>query len=466
MGDVGPIIPYYLRMFRTIDLSTGNVVGVNYIYGILSIITFIFLLSLAILIIKARPKNPENRFMCVLLLAEAYRVMANWYNAYPFDGSEGFLEWISYYRIGWYFCSIMCIMMYISTVSFYPPKKLEFMAQPRIRNNLWWFLPLVAGIIITALVSANGVVGTVGGAYYVECEEGSEGGPAKVISYADSDPISSSCGDEGETSHVPYSFFIPGSSTIGKLLLISPVFSAIIAMLFMRAGWKRLSEESGRENEAIEARSLFLGFAGKAVIKGTMVFCIVFMVIRFGDFNLADVTNIIDTEGESVVFMYLLLFYGFLFSILLTGMLEGFMFTYAILKNDILGIDEQLRRTFSTAIFATAGGIALVITSELVESIIPGGGLMAGFIVGVPLVLLRKPIFGAIQNFSSVLMPEAFTASEKNYLEAYEIAMEDNIITSEERKFLVLQAKTLGLDQARIEHLEGWYDSQISREEE
>ena len=163
--------------------------------------------------------------------------------------------------------------------------------------------------------------------------------------------------------------------------------------------------------------------------------------------------------------MYLLLFYGFLFSILLTGMLEGFMFTYAILKNDILGIDEQLRRTFSTAIFATVGGIALVITSELVESIIPGGGLMAGFIVGVPLVVLRKPIFGAIQNFSSVLMPEAFTAAEKSYLEAYEIAMEDNIITAEERKFLVLQARTLGLVEARISHLEGWYDGQLDEEE-
>ena len=40
----------------TIDLSTGNVLGVNYIYGLLSIITFIFLLSLAFLIIKRGPK--------------------------------------------------------------------------------------------------------------------------------------------------------------------------------------------------------------------------------------------------------------------------------------------------------------------------------------------------------------------------------------------------------------------------
>ena len=96
----------------------------------------------------------------------------------------------------------------------------------------------------------------------------------------------------------------------------------------------------------------------------------------------------------------------------------------------------------------------------------PGGGLAAGLIVGAPLIVLRKPIFSAIQNFSSVLMPEAFTAAEKGYLEAYEIAMEDRVITAEERKFLQLQAKTLGLNESQVEDLETWYDQQISTEEE
>ncbi|GIR75904.1 MAG: hypothetical protein CM15mP78_06030 [Candidatus Poseidoniales archaeon] len=360
----------------------------------------------------------------------------------------------------------MCIMMYISTVSFYPPKKLEFMANPAIKNNLWWFLPVVAGVIITALVSVNGVVGTVGGVHYVECPAGSEGQDAYILSYKESEPITGTCGGADDTDYVPNSFFIPASSSIGKLLLVTPVFSATIAMLFMRAGWKRFKDDPDRQNEAMEARSLFLGFAGKAFIKGTMVFCIVAMVVRFGDFNLADVTSIINTEGEGVVFLYLLLFYGFLYSILLTGVLEGFMFTYAILKNEILGIDEQLRRTFSAALFATGGGIALLVTSEVIEGFVPGGGLAAGLIVGAPLVVLRKPIFNAIQNFSSVLMPEAFTASEKSYLEAYEIAMEDRIITAEERKFLHLQAKTLGLDESQVADLEAWYDKQLVDEEE
>ena len=183
-------------------------------------------------------------------------------------------------------------------------------------------------------------------------------------------------------------------------------------------------------------------------------------------FNLADVTTIITTEGETVVFTYLILFYGFLFSILLTGMLEGFMFTYAILKNEILGIDEQLRKTFSAAIFATLGGIIFVMSSEIIEGLVPGGGLMAGFVVGIPLVILRKPIFGAIQNFSSVLMPEAFTKEEMSYIEAYSMVMDDGILTENERKLLSLQAKNLGLDDSRIEYLEAWYAESLGSSEE
>ena len=130
------------------------------------------------------------------------------------------------------------------------------MAKPAIKNNLWWFVPALAAVVITALVSANGVVGTVGGVHYVECPPGSEGQDANIISYKDSEPITGTCGAAEATDYVPNSFFIPASSDIGKLLLITPVFSATIAMLFMRAGWKRFKDDPDRQNEAMEARSL------------------------------------------------------------------------------------------------------------------------------------------------------------------------------------------------------------------
>ena len=67
----------------------------------------------------------RKRIMFVLLIAEAYRVMVAWYNLYPFEGSPEFIEYVQYFRIGWYICGLTCVMMYICTVSFYPIKGLK-----------------------------------------------------------------------------------------------------------------------------------------------------------------------------------------------------------------------------------------------------------------------------------------------------------------------------------------------------
>ena len=183
----------------------------------------------------------------------------------------------------------------------------------------------------------------------------------------------------------------------------------------------------------------------------------------FGQFNSAD---LIDLELNDSMKYYFFALYGFLFSTLFAGLFEGTMFTYAILKNDVLGIDEKLRKTFSTAIFATIGAIAFLVASELVENLVGGSGWIGGVLIGAPLIVLRKPIFSVINGFSSRLMPESFTTAERTYLEAYALAMEDLVVTKEERKFLQLQAKTLGLDDMRVSHLESWYDESLSSNEE
>ena len=463
MTHVGDIVDYYIRHIGEIDLIKGETIGLSIIHAALSLITCLVLLALASLTIRARPKRPENRFMFVLLVAESYRVMVTWYNIYPFQGSPEFLEFMQLFRIGWYICGLTCIMMYVSMVSFYPIKGLEFMTKPAIKNNIWWAIPLIATVMFTSLIllSPGGTVDVIGGSYHVYCADGTATQPAEILSSKGSPELVGVCAD-----YTPYVYMVPGNSTVGQLLLILPVFSAIIAMVFMRKSWKSLAQDPDKEDQAIEARSLFIGFAGKAIIKGAMVFGIVAMVIIFGDWNLADVATVKEDYGSNALTTYVLILYGFLFSVLFTGMLEGFMFTYGILKNEILGIDETLRKTFSTAIFATLGGFTLLLASEMMEDILGGGGLIGGIIVGFPLILLRKPIFTAINNFSTILMPETFTKAELSYIEAYEIAMEDRIITEEERKFLKLQAKTLGLDDERIEYIESYYNSNLENEEE
>ena len=98
---------------------------------------------------------------------------------------------------------------------------------------------------------------------------------------------------------------------------------------------------------------------------------------------------------------------------------EGTIFTYAILKHEVMGIDERLRKGFTAAAFTGFGALSLLIASEAMESTIPGGGLIGGLIVGVPLIALRRPILRAFSSLSTALMPEAHTMHELQYLEVF-----------------------------------------------
>ena len=103
----------------------------------------------------------------------------------------------------------------------------------------------------------------------------------------------------------------------------------------------------------------------------------------------------------------------------------------------------------------------------LLETLLGGGlGWLGGVIIGLPLIVLRKPIFGVINVFSNRLRPESITKEELSYLDVYALAMEDLIVTTEERKFLNLQAKSLELNAERIVYLESWFDSQLDSSEE
>ncbi len=458
LDGMGPILPYYWDKILQINFQTGDTLGLTYIICFLSILTLMVLCFLAALILKARSHAPENRFMAILLLAEGYRVMASWYNTYPFDADM--LPVMEYYRVGWYFCSLLCLFMYLSTISFYPPKRLDFMAHDKIRNNLWWALPVLTAVIIAALISSSGsIAGAFGGNYHIECNDIDEG--AILTATPGSLPIEAGCVETEES--FPYSWFVPGSSPAGKLLLLAPPLSAILAAFLMRSAWRRFDQEDGMEGQANEARALFIGFAGKATIKGLLVMSIVYMTARFGDFNLADLASI---EGHLLP-IYLYCLYGFMFSILLTGMFEGIMFSYAILKDDILGIDEQLRRSMSWGVFLFIGAIGILIVAELLEGVIPYGGVASALVVGVPLTVMRKPIYSTINTIVIILLPQAFTKNEQSYLEAYAMVMDDGILTENEQKLLELQAKNLGLNQARVEYLETWYtESLVSSNEE
>ena len=109
-----------------------------------------------------------------------------------------------------------------------------------------------------------------------------------------------------------------------------------------------------------------------------------------------------------------------------------------------------------TATFAGLGAIMFLIATEVMESIFDQGWI-GGVIIGLPLIILRKPIISALSSISSTIMPESHTGEELGYLEMYALAMKDGSITENERRMLDLQARSYGIDNERRTYLEGWF---------
>ena len=97
------------------------------------------------------------------------------------------------------------------------------------------------------------------------------------------------------------------------------------------------------------------------------------------------------------------------------------------------------------------------------ESIV-GYGMAGGVLVGISLLVIRKPILGVLDTMSSKFIPSTHTPEEATYLEAYATAMEDMIITKEERNLLNTLAAAYGLSDKIVEQLESEYDSTLEEE--
>ena len=76
----------------------------------------------------------------------------------------------------------------------------------------------------------------------------------------------------------------------------------------------------------------------------------------------------------------------------------------------------------------------------------------------------RQPILTELDKISSKFIPSTHTPEEASYLDAYATAMEDMIITVEERKLLNTIASTFGLSERIVKELEAEYDAALEEE--
>ena len=452
MSDVGSPLDYFLRVFGNFELSVSGVFALNHAVAIIGLFTGIFLAGLALFIFRSGSKDLKNQAIGMILLIEGFMAATlAFYWIYPF--SLDTLQTVVWLRALSGITGLTRMMMMVALVSFF----IESERAERIRRVFqWrriWILPAVSFLLLLLpFTLLGGLPGTLGDMAHIYCAEPLAQGVGNTVFGS----------DLGYTPVCPDTFasiypivYITGSS--GPALL-PMVLITTLPLVFVAAFMVRLSRDATRVETSgynlEEIRALRTGFVVKVTFMLGGFTTLIGLSIAFG--LTSPEMTLFNPETTNDRGVKILAIGGPLMLLchILSALFEGTIFTYAILKHEVLGIDERLRKGFTAAVFTGFGALSFLIASEAMETAIPGGGLIGGLIVGIPLIVLRRPILRVFSNLSSTLMPEAHTLQELQYLEVFAAANVDGIITHKERTMLDLQAKAFGINPGRQHYLE------------
>ena len=449
MSDVGGPVSYYWRAITNLDFD-GAFVGYWNLLAVFSILSAIFLLFLAYLVIRADPKRAKNRFMALMIFTEALRCatsMLFWVYAWP----EEFLLVMEPARVVYYTMSFQLFILYMVAATFYSEKQWAQKVSGFFRLHGLYILPIFSFALILSVSSLlGGTSVAIGDISWVYCAEVGSG--YGTTASGNPLPFDVDCSSEYEPLY-PMTFSNVALGPLTRVLLFIPLIGAIIAMVSIGNSQKRI--KAGDDTSMIgEVQAVRLGFIGKTVLQITTTLILFTMIGLLGSSPTIS-TNIFNPDTN---IPRLLVYLAPLMptAVVLAALFEGLVLTSAVIKNDMFGIVVRLRNTFITATFAGLGAIMFLIATEVMESIFDQGWI-GGVIIGLPLIILRKPIISALSSISSTIMPESHTGEELGYLEMYALAMKDGSITENERRMLDLQARSYGIDNERRTYLEGWF---------
>jgi len=445
--------------------SADGLFGFRILISWISILVLLWCIALSVLVWRANSKSHENRFMSVLLVCEGVKA--------SFLLSAGILytrkyEWLQdilwYWTIDVFFVAhITSIILYLCIPIYYRLERLSFMHKPFFKKHAWYLAPIL-GISIWLMIFRLEEF-YVSDAAWVVCVEGSA--PFLDMWFGNHQQWMDEAVTQIGTCQSSFASTITTQPPGLWLIALGSPFVSLMALLFIRSSIKsHLSGDNPDINKSLTSRSLYIGFLGKVIGLLFWVSILVFVSVLHGS-QVTFVDEIIWRYGGEQNFVERLKFFLWIFSLIVTPAaiaFEAMMFVHATLKDTVFGIDNNLRKTFTTAVFTGIGLVAFIVGSEAMESIL-GYGMAGGVLVGLGLLVIRRPILNMLDNTSNRLIPSTHTPEERAYLDAYETAMEDSIITAEERKLLDTVAATFGLNDKIVKMLEDEYNSTIEQED-
>lgn len=450
---------FYSRAF-----SSELLFGLRMVINISTVLVMMWLFALAYLVWRADSKSLQNRFIATLLTVEGFKCLWIALDIFPFMH-----EWNSFWVVAWnikfdFFFSmqIAAIFLYLCFPIYYKIRGLGFMYRPGLQRHAY-YLPFAIGIGIWLMIQGQPPF-AVDNLSWIECTAegaapviheflGNSSAPIVVNGVETTFPdnvcpaaLDATLGDEP-----------PGIWAI--VFAQTPV--SILALLFIRSSIRKSLESGELQDKNRVSRSFYVGFLGKVI--GSVLFFVTLLLI-LPMLNGGIVPNFQDEilwRYAEPTFMARFKYFLFVlcFSFGAIGLaFEAMMFVHASLKDSVFGIDQDLRRTFRNALFTGIGAFLFILASEVMENLL-GFGLAGGVIVGVGLLVIRKPILGLIDGFSNQLIPTEFTYEETEYLKAYSKTISDGEISDRERSLLVTLATAFGIDEERTSYLEEKFDN-------
>ena len=461
---------YYINQF-----GPEGTYGLGSIFpAIIGLIALVWMASLSLLVWRAAPKEMDNRFIAILLIAEGLKASYMIPSLLPADYFDWW--WLSQYTVlfrGSIFqtAHIISILMYLCFPIYFRVNMLRFLYRPTLQKHAWYIPLVLTTVYMVIQILQNNPAHVTQNFAFVEC---SAIGAAPTIDVV----VGSQIGimDDMLTSigtcEGVYSFPVANGGEIGFLLVALSYLISIIALFVMRTSMKEYNNaENADSSKSLTSRSLYIGFLGK-VIGTTLFFMMLFFIspmlnpIKDGS-NLFVDSYTVQYMGATLqgkLFGYSMILNGYLLSLPIA--FEAMMFVHAMMKDTVLGIDERLRKTFSTAMLTGVGAILFLIGSEAVEGLLPLPGVLGGVLLGGTILLVRKPVMRAADRFSGRILVSSYSETEVTYLESYAAAMEDNIVTQQERTMLKTLAKSLQISEENVAEIERSYNEESTSEAE
>ena len=451
------------------ELSQEGLYGINLIFSAwLSVIATLWMVSLSILVWRAAPKEMDNRFMAVLLVAEGLKAAYMLPSIFPTSHDWWWLyEHTFLLRIEVFQTAhIASVLMYLCFPIYFRIEKLRFLHKPMLQRHAWYLPASCAVLYMTVQVFLQNPNHTLTDVSYIQCTAIGLAPEVVTVKGVQTLRVDEMVASIGTCTSVIELELTDGANFQGLAILFSYLIS-IFALFVMRYSMKELSDATGQgPSNSLTSRSLYIGFLGKVI--GTTVFISMIFIITpwlnpvNGPNIFVDQVTVMMNEPtvQGKMFLYSMALNGYLLTIPIA--FEAMMFVHASLKDTVLGIDERLRQTFGNAILTGLGALLFLVGSESVEQLLPLPGILGGVVLGGGILLVRKPLLRMVEVYSARLIVSAYTDSEVTYLKTFKAAIEDDSITAKERTLLDTLAQSLGSSDERISEIEDAFDSEIT----